>query len=79
MAKREIHNGHDLWAELLGILLSGPNLGLCSRNADRGAYWASFACWEGRRKEEGQHGRRQPLWRRRESHPWERGCTACLW
>lgn len=34
MAKREIHNGHDLWAELLGILLSGPNLGMCSRNAD---------------------------------------------
>lgn len=34
VAKREIHNGHDLWAELLGILLSGPNLGMCSRNAD---------------------------------------------
>ena len=35
VAKREIHNGCNLWAELLGILLSGPNMGMCSRNADR--------------------------------------------
>lgn len=50
VAKREIHNGHDLWAELLGILLSGPNLGMCSRNADWAAYSTICARREGRRK-----------------------------
>lgn len=60
VAKREIHNGHDLWAELLGILLSGPNLGLCSRNADRGPVGPFVPAGKGGGKGGGQHGRRQP-------------------
>lgn len=50
VAKREIHNGRDLWAELLGILLSGPNLGMCSRNADAGGLQGHSCPLEGRRK-----------------------------
>lgn len=70
MAKREIHNGHDLWAELLGILLSGPNLGMCSRNADAGGLQGHLCPLEGGRLGGGvQRGRRQPRWRRYESQP----------
>lgn len=50
MAKREIHNGHDLWAELLRILLSGPKLGMCSRNADAGSLQGHL-CPQGREEE----------------------------
>lgn len=50
VAKREIHNGHDLWAELFGILLSGPDVGLCSRNVDAGGLHGPSCPLEGRRK-----------------------------
>ena len=70
MAKREIHNGHDLWAELLQVLLSGPNLGMCSRKADPGGLQGHL-CPRGREAVEvrgagggAQWGRHQPRRRR---------------
>lgn len=35
MAKREIHDGHDLWAELLQVPLSGSNLGMWLQESRR--------------------------------------------
>lgn len=54
VAKREIHNGYDLWAALLWILLSGPNLGMCSRNADAGSLQGHLCPWG--REEAGVRG-----------------------
>lgn len=50
VAKREIHNGHDLWAELLRLLLSGPRVGMHSRNADAGGLQDHSCPLEGTRK-----------------------------
>lgn len=55
VAEREIHNGHDLWAELLRILFSVPSFGLGSKNRDPGDSRAIGAQGKG-----GWPGRRQP-------------------
>lgn len=58
----------------LGSSLVGPTWA-CAPGMQTGGLQCP---WGGRRKEWGAHGRRQPPWRRCESHPWESRCTDCL-